>query len=334
MTSANRLWSAAVLVALCSILVAVAGIHSGQADVTPQPVRTAYVDFLSLLKDDYQLGKHRGDIEFELQLAVAQVERDYKDKIDAQSKRVSESNPESPERREAITRRIELESERRYSLRLRELAAQGDLRRHGIEAFTRLRTLTNNIAGELGYDEVLNIVRKPEEVVGKGDDFQQLQQQLLISPVLVFNPAYDITDKVLERAKELWDPGITLGEIGVSQVTGTEEEPQKGASIPRADDPEHEDGVFEIRLGQKAWFSVDVQRKGEPAEGESARLRWTRNGIGTGQLADDTGFYTAPTAFPEGNDTFQVTARSVADPRIFKVVTVRLLDADGNRRGD
>jgi hypothetical protein len=192
------------------------------------------------------------------------------------------------------------------------------LRKEGIDGFQRLRGLTNTVATNLGYTQVLNIAGNLSEVLDASqNDFQALQQQLLLSPVLMYDPAHNITKAVEERAKEEWDLGIAVADITASIVAAN------GGGVPLV---RNAAGEFEITLGQIVQFTAAVTAKEQPAEGDAAKVVWRRTGIGAGALDDKTGKYTAPDTMPQGGDTFEVIVRSMEDPTITKRVTIRLIN--------
>ncbi|MBX3460762.1 MAG: hypothetical protein KF696_12505 [Planctomycetes bacterium] len=287
-----------------------------QAAVTPAAPLTAYVDFLSVLKQDHPLKKRQYEVAMELEEAVDAIDRQFMPMIEEQEKIKKDNPPDSRQYRTALSNQIELERKRYHQKLDLEQAAQQDLRNEGIDAFERIRRVVRDMATGMGYSQVINIVRDPKEVVGARDDFQMLQQQLLISPVLVFDEKHDITEKVLAKAKDLYDPGIAFG---AETLTAAD-----GKSIARNGNEE-----YEVRLGQQVNLAIAVTKKGQAATGKDGEINWVRTGIGTGELDVKTGVYKAPKEAPDSGDAFTVIARSVVDPTIEKRIKVKLLDADG-----
>jgi hypothetical protein len=314
--------AALVLIALFAGVFVGGAIGVSQDPAPAEPPKTAYVDFLKLLKNDKTLLREQRRISRETQIGEMAETRTFEEKRGAIEASVKNLKAENPQRRKAMDDLGKLRYE--YTLRLMEYRRAGskDMRNAGIEAFRRLRNLTNDVAKGAGYTQVLNIAGELSDMVGEGpEDFEALQRQLLLSPVLLFDPAHDITARVSERAKEQWDPVITLGEI----MAHTWVENGGGDEIPRQVTPEYPEGVFDIALGAKVRFSIEVQKKGAPAEGEDAGVSWRRNGISTGSLDEASGEYVAPDNMPEGGNTFTVTVISEADPTLKKTVTIRLV---------
>lgn len=308
-----------VIALLVAGLVAGTAMTRAESDATaasPAAPLTAYVDFLSLLKQDHPLKKRQYEVAVDLEQQLAEIDAGYMPKIEAQEKIKKDHAPDSRQYRQALSTQIELERQRYHEKLNLEQLAQQDLRNEGIDAFERIRRVVRDEATRMGYTQVINIVRDPKEVVGARDDFQMLQQQLLISPVLVFDEKHDITALVLAKAKELYDPGIEFGEASVKAADG-------GAIAANADQE------YEVRLGQKVNFVIPVTKKGAAASGKDAAVVWDRTGIGTGELDKASGAYTAPSAKPDSGPAFTVVARSAVDPTVEKRFKVRLLDAEG-----
>lgn len=298
-------------------------------ETPPTPRRTAYVDFLNLLKQDAPLKRKQQEIALNVEKRVDDIDRRWLVQIDAQQKIKTTNKVDSRAYRQAMQKQLEFER-KRYQEKLElEQIAQADLRDYGIERFKALRNLARDIAKKQGYNEVLNIVRDIEDVAGNQDDFQALQQQLLVSPVLYFEAEHDITDIVDKQAQAEWGETISFiewdDEAKRGGVTFTlKDEEGKETLVKR-----NADGEIEVRLGQKGAFKITVLDKGEPAAADRAQVRWTKGGANSGDLSEDTGEYEAPEEFPL-NDTFVVTARSAVDPTVTERVKIRLLDKDGN----
>jgi hypothetical protein len=173
-------------------------------------------------------------------------------------------------------------------------------------------------------------VRDIEDVAGARDDFQALQQQLLVSPVLYFESGHDITKQVDEEAQALWGETLSMIKYDEAAQRGGVTFSLEGAET---DHKRNEASEIELRLGQKGTFRVQLLDKGQPAEAERAEVRWTLRGpAGSGQIDEDTGLYTAPEEFPLRGDALVIVARSIVDPTVTQTVVVRLLDKDGKRR--
>lgn len=319
-TSNAKLAAVAALALLTAGIIAGSALSRAQAEPTataaaPEAPLTAYVDFLSLLKDHYPLKLKQVEVAMEMEKQIDDIDKRYLPLIEQQEVVKKAEKPDSRKYRQALSKQIELERQRYGEKLLTEQLAQQELRDEGIAAFDRLKRLVKDIATELGYTQVLNIVRDPKAAVGSKDDFEQLQQQLLISPVLFHKPEHDLTDRVQAKAKEKWDPGIEMGETSA-----------KAGETALVKNTE---GEYEIRLGQKVQFAVEVKKKGATATGKDTDVKWTRTGVGSGELDEKSGAYTAPEAFPNSGDKFTVIVRSAIDPTISKRLQIKLLDKDG-----
>lgn len=295
------------------------------ADNPPEPCVTAYVDFLALLEVDSALLAEQFEITQEVRTQTGKLERKYMSLIREEEENKRLYKPNTISYRRARDQALKLRSDLYREQVLLEQTARKHLRDFGIERFKDLRELTTEIALERGYNEVLNIVRDIEDVAGQGDDFQSLQQQLLISPVLYYDEAHDITDVVLAAAKEKWGTSFSMP----NPITFTLEDDEKPLEA-------NEEGEFEIRFGQKGTFKVDVADEGIilPADDKSARVKWSKTGAFAGDL-DEGGNYTAPDEWPSGaEDTFTVMARCAEDPSVNKSITVRLLNKDGQTKAE
>lgn len=296
-----------------------------QADppATVEPARTAYVDFFALLQDHHPLRRAQIDNALAFERRTQQIDDEFIPRINAEEDIKKNADLDGAEYLQAWRRQMDLEI-RSFRLKLEEQQfAASELRRAYIEAFTNLRNMTNDFARARGYTQVLNIVRNHRDIVSASDDLEQLRQQLLISPVLMFDPAHDITDEVMKQAKAQWDPGVEFGPAGITAADPL------GVELPRNAADE-----IEIRLGTKATFGVNVIVKGAPAVDDDAKVSWGRTGLNAGDIDRDTGEYSAPQEFPAGGDTLTVFVASQADPTVTARVTVRLLDQDGNRQGE
>ncbi|MCA8912096.1 MAG: OmpH family outer membrane protein [Planctomycetes bacterium] len=293
----------------------------------PVPRRTAYVDFLSLLKSDRLLLGKQQEMGESMQTEMDAIDKRFMALIDEQQRIRNLNKPDSFIYRQAMNKQLELERQRYQEKLLFEQLTQGELRDFAIKRFKALRNLAADIAKDKGYNEVLNMVRNIDEVTGGQDDFQALQQQLLVSPVLYFEAAHDITDAVKEKAEKIWGETISFVGWDAEKKTG-------GITFTVKDSKEavkrNDKGEIEIRLGQSGQLGIEVLDKGEPAKDKRARVSWSKRGVNVGDLGGKDGSYTAPAVFPpQGGDVFTITVRSVVDPTVSETVTIRLLDQDG-----
>ncbi|MCA8917534.1 MAG: OmpH family outer membrane protein [Planctomycetes bacterium] len=335
----TKVWTRISLIALAAVLTA--GVFAGGVlvranvdaqDGTPVPRRTAYVDFLSLLKSDRLLLGKQQEMAESMQRQMDDIDKRFGKLIQEQARIRELNKPDTIAYRQAMNKQLELERQRYQEKLLFEQLTQAELRDFAIDRFKKLRNLAADIAKGKGYNEVLNIVRNIDDVTGGQNDFQALQQQLLVSPVLYYESAHDITDAVTKKADELWGETISFvvwdeetkaGGIQFSIVDpANPEEPGKPVVRNAA-------GEIEIRLGQQGAFKISVLDKEEPAVSPRDRVNWSKRGVNVGDLGASAGAYIAPEKFPPNGDTFTVTVRSMVDPTVSETVTIRLLDKDG-----
>lgn len=318
----TRISLAALAVMLCAgVFIGTVLTSADDATETPKPEprRTAYVDFLKLLKNDQPLARKQLTVASEMQKDQDSIDRTWETRI-LQYKRTREQNkPNTKTYRDAMLAQLEAEKQRYQEKLLSEQVYQEELRGYGIERFKALKALTADIAKQRGYNEVLNIVNI-DDVANTRDDFQALQQQLLVSPVLYHEPEHNITEVVKTEAKRMWDEHITLAAYDKEKNTGGIEFTVEGEAAALVRNAE---GEIEIKLGQKGAFKVAIFDKGKPAEGARAEVRFYKRGFAVGDFKED-GTYTAPEAMPAGGATFEVTVRSAIDPTVEQKVTIRL----------
>ncbi len=306
----------------------------GNEAPAPKVARTAYVEFGTLLREDKLLKRKQQELAEMLEITTIALENESAPLIEDQRRIRSTQLPSTREYRQAMRKQLELETSL-YEAKLGfEQQTQKDLKNFAIERFKALRNLVRDIALEKGYTEVLNIAGDAEKVEA-AEDFQALQQQLLVSPVLYYEPANNITPLVLAKAEELWGEHITLGELELLDDKGApvavKEEPvpdqldSEGKPVMRR--------VVELRLGQVYNVKVQVKDRGTvlAADAPRASVRWSRFGTGTGTI-DDVGRYSAPAEWPKDDREFVIRARSAIDPTVSREVYVRLLDKDGKPR--
>jgi Skp family chaperone for outer membrane proteins len=178
--------------------------------VEPAAPKVAYVDFRELLRKYGPLQRAQFEIAQDLEMILQGVDGRYADQIAAHEATLRNYEPDHRNYRVADRALIQLERSILQEKLLAEQQAQADLRDAGIEAFSRLRSLVTDVARQRGYSQVLNILRDPQTAATAQPDFQMLQQQLLVSPVLVFDSAHDLTDEVLARGDELWGTHISF----------------------------------------------------------------------------------------------------------------------------
>lgn len=296
-----------------------------EPEAAPSPRLTAYVDFMSLLKDDQLLVAKQFETMQDVQTQGDEIEAKYIELIRKEEENRRLAEPDTWQYLQSMQRLLDLQARRYEDQLLLEQKARKYIRDYGIKRYNELRNMVNGIATERGYNEVLNIVRNVEDVRrGEGDGFENLQQQLLVSPVLQYEEAHDITDIVSRAADEEWGTDLNMPGPITFTLEGEDEPLER-----------NNDDVIEIRFGQTGTFHTDLADGGTvlSPDDENAGLLWTRAGIRVGELSED-GAYVAPDAWPPRDDEFIVTVRSAVDPTVNQNITVRLLNEEGQTRAE
>ncbi|MBK9974903.1 MAG: hypothetical protein IPP14_09025 [Planctomycetes bacterium] len=307
-----------------------------RADAQPEkPFKVAYVDFLNLLKDDKKLKRDNLKIAIEAERQMAQLQADSQPKLEELQDSLKNLKPHQAAYVSQMSKLIDL-NRKFIEERLRiETAGQTEVRDSAIQAYIELRTLVTNLAKERGYSQVLNIVRNPEKVAEAQGDVRALQQQLLISPVIYYEPADDLTDLVAAEAAKTRNIDI---KVSLKEAVAIGADGKAGAALSHLvkDDTANPDKIdFELKLGESIQLKVDVLDKGATAQGDNARVVWNRMGVRTGTI-DDNGKFTAPAEAPKRNngdldDVVTLVCRSMEDPTVSVEVRIRLLNKEGKR---
>ncbi|MBX3475591.1 MAG: hypothetical protein KF754_14530 [Planctomycetes bacterium] len=331
----NRMIAALGVTAFCIALLAgafAAGLNlkaDAQPTAAPNPAKVAYVDFLSLFKDEPQLKREQFRVAAEAEEQLREIDVRFEPRVNALEAERKRWEPQQQQHWDAMKKL--LDAQREYnSERLRvDSAAQAELRTQAIASFSRLRSLVADLARNRGYNQVLNIVQNPEKVAEAQEDFRVLQQQLLISPVIYFEKEHDITEIVKAEINRLWGMDIKLT---VEKALSLDAEGKDGPELKRlAEGDDNKDRVdYEARLGSSLRLVLVVKDKGETAQGKNAGAFWARLGTRSGEITSD-GKYTAPTEAPRDTDIVTLRARSQVDPSSICEIRVRLLDKDGKR---
>lgn len=294
---------------------------SQPASPPPSP-RTAYVDFFKLLKEDSKLKREQARLSADLQSMLYDLRTEYEPRrrklIEVQDK----TKPQAPD---FVTAKHELEKvELEYTQKAAQLEFDARLEsgQKAIKAFTELRELVTTIAKERGYTQVLNVVLDLEKVADQHDDFRQLQQQLLLSPVLFHDAAHDLTALVQAEADKTRKLNVELTFDGACMVQA---DGKDGADLKAlAENAEKVD--FEVKLGQTIRFKTSVKVNGKVPEGENARVECRRATFAGGSTQDDK--YTAPAEFTkDGMVLLRLTC--IADHNVTREIRIRLLDKNG-----
>jgi hypothetical protein len=319
-----------VALATAALLTGLSRDIRGEPDNPPEPATapasktatTAYVDLLQLLMNDRMLRREQIKITEEEQRQLRALEAEVRPVVEDLEAERKKWEKDTRPYINATDRLIEKMREAHLGRKQLELTARKEISQVGLEAFQRLRQLVKDESRARGYTQVLNIVRRFDELSETPDDLQSLLRQLMVSPVVVFDAEHDLTDIMIARADELWG-------LHISFAPEVRAESSDGTPLTRARDDDEAD--FHLRLGASARFIAPLLDREQPlhAEDPRAAVRWSR--VGGGQL-DDEGLYTAPEQWPDRGDVVVLTARSVEDPTVSARVRVRLLDKDGHRR--
>ncbi|MHC4841481.1 MAG: hypothetical protein ACYTDT_11120 [Planctomycetota bacterium] len=328
-----------VCTALIVGLAAGAGFNFSSAEAQPatevaEAPKTAYVDFLSVLKNFSPLQRDQAAISLKLELALQDEEADYGPKIKEASKIMEQQKPQSKKYRDAMDLRLSLQHELYEAQLQAQQAAQADLRDAGIEWFGKLKADVSKIAKQKGYTQVLNIVLDLKAVAAR-EDLKVLQQQLLVSPVLYFEKEHDITEAVEEYVTEKWGLHISFTEGKEIDVADAEGKPFAAATEAelKALDLSADDADFIVKFGTKLKFKANVLKKDQPATGKDAEVSYRRIGIGGGEI-DREGNYTAPEDFPRNTDIIEIRVTSKMDPQVQQSVKLLIVDSEGKRKKD
>lgn len=331
-----------ILLAFTALIVGLgagAGFNFSTADAQPatevaEAPKTAYVDFLRILKNFSPLQRDQAEISLKLELALQDEEAHYGPKIKEASKIMEQQKPQSKKYRDAMDLRLSLQHELYEAQLQTQQDAQAQLRDAGIKWFGTLKADVSQIARQKGYSQVLNIVRDLKDVTAQSD-LKALQQQLLVSPVLYFEDKHDITEAVEEYVTEKWGLHISFAEGKEVEVADA-----KGKPVVAATDAELKalgleagDADYIVKFGTKLKFKANVLKKDAPAEGKDAEVRFQRKGIGGGEI-DREGNYTAPEDFPRNTDIIEIRVTSKMDPQVQKSIKLLIVDSEGKRQKD
>lgn len=289
--------------------------------------RTAYVDFIKLLKQEPKfLNEQWGamvlleaDMRREVQAFEARREADMKElraKLVTQKEYRDTMNQAITNTADSLLRRMRLES-----------GTQRDIDDMAQEAFGRVKNLVAEISTARGYSQVLVIAN----VAAKDVTFEKLQQQLLMSPVLIYPQEDDIT-AIVEKEMLRRSNGYLL--IGVDENSDEGIHVLKGGvkttRMAKDKDKNPDDVWFEVKLGDKLQFGAEVTDLDEndkrvPAAGDKAEVEWLLPRLNTGSIDGKTGLYAAPETLPEAGAIINVRVAPRKHTYRFKTVRVRLL---------
>lgn len=322
---------ATLLLGICvGIVMGGLAVHT-QADTEPPPPspRTAYVDFLSLLKDDSKLRREQARIADMARSEMEEIESRYMPQFEAlvQIRKNNAVNEARHIQAKAQLEALHLDvANKKAEI---EYSAQSSLRRYAITAFKELRELATSIAKARGYTQVLNMVSDLDRVAESPEDFRALQQQLLLSPVLYFEPEHDLT--VVIRAEAEKQRGLNV-KLEVRKAVSLDAERKEGAELVRlAKDDSNPDRIdWEVKLEDTIRILAGVTVRDQAAEGDDAGLLFSRTTYLGGKVEED-GTYIAPAEAPKDTDVVEIRVASYLDPSVNQTLRIRLLNKDGSR---
>jgi len=297
-----------------------------QTAATAAPIKAAYVDFLSIFKEEGQLKADQRRISAEAEEQLQAIDTRVAPRVEKLEAERRLWQPHQQQHLRAMNDLLKVQRDYNTERLAVESSAQTDLRNAAISSYVRLRTLIADIAKARGYNQVLNIVREPEKIAEASEDIRVLQQQLLLSPVIYYEKEHDLTDIIAAEAKKLWGVSIKVELEGAVQLDAAGTDGAEIVRLPQGD--ENKDRIdYKIRLGQSVRFKVKVTNNDKPAEGKQAELAWTRTGLKSGEIKD-TGRYDAPAECPLQSDIVTVRVRSLVDSTSLDI-RVKLLDKEG-----
>lgn len=279
--------------------------QKGQADAQPsaaiEPAKTCYVDFIKLLKEDTVLLGKQIEIAQGIEAYLRREAESYQKRIEAREKERKEHKPNTAKYRQATEDLIALQADFNRKKIKAEVTLQSDFAREAKIRYQQIRGYAIEIASRRGATEVMVISRAPAENL----DFTELQRQLMVSPVLHWDPAYDITDEVEKRARL----DMSNEECDAVEVYNDKGEKLALKARDEATNPDSID--YEIALKGKfklAGVFSDLDRassKRVPMAAKDANPVWDLPSFGTGTIEpqeDGTALYVAPDNLPPGAD--------------------------------
>lgn len=286
--------------------------------------KTAYLDFLKVLKGFSPLRRDQAKITQKLDSKLDKWDKYYRPKIEKASKAMAQYDPETRHYRDAMKTKLGLLHKFNKAQLIAQQDARADMRDSGIRWFGILKKDAATVAKRKDYSQILNVVGNSNDIAAV-EDFQALQQQLLLSPVLYYDKTHDITEEVEAFVTEKWALHITFAKDNEVEVLDTD-----GKAIAKSGDDDKE-ADYTVPFGTKLKIKVNVLKKDEPATGEDAEVGFYKRGIGSGDI-DRDGNYTAPSEFPRNTDVIEIRISSKMDPRVTKIIKLRIVDKDGKRK--
>ncbi len=284
-----------------SAMIARSSQADAQAAVTLEPEKTCYVDFMKLIKDDVVLLSKQIEIYQDIQADQRKEYEGYVKRMSALGKQRDVLQANDRKYRETTEGMIEEEARWSKSKIQAELALQSDVAKEAKIRFQQIRGYALDIAKQRGATQVLVISRTPADSL----DFSELQKQMMLTPVLYWNPAYDITDDVEKRAK------LDMDNSECDEAFAVDEKGAKRAKLAEDKEKNPERIDYEVALkgtlSLRGKFSDLDKAAGKRIDMESVNARpiWDLRGFGVGTILpapDGSATYTAPEVLPSSAD--------------------------------
>lgn len=290
------------------------------APISAVAPKVAYLDFLKVLKSFSPLQRDQAEISMKMEIAMVETEAEFTPKIEEVSKIMTQQKPETKKYRDAMDKKLDLQHRWYEEQLLIQQAAQAELRDAGIEWFGKLKSDASEIAKKRGYTQVLNIVLDHKNVAAQ-KNLKNLQQQLLVSPVLYFDKAHDITKDVEEFVTDKYALHVSMDEVEVLDKDGN--------PFPKASpDSPRKDTDYFVPFGTELKLKANVLKKDKPATGKDAEVAFIRTGIDGGKVFKD-GKYVAPDDFPRNVAVISIRVSSKVDPQVQKIIRICILNKEG-----
>lgn len=307
--------------------------NAGYGQNGPTTPRTGYVDFVKLVKADPQFLTKQWEYMRDLEINMRDEAMKFELQREQALKDLKRLNPDEKEYRETMDRIVKFSAESNRTRLQMESETHRAVDSEAQKSFVRIKSLVAEIAKQKNYEQVLVISSNS----AKNLSFEKLQQQLLLSPVLIYPEQDDITAQVekelLRRAHgylEIGDPTAKEGTIENDGIWLEPEKDKKTARIAKDTGKNADDVWFEVKLGAKLQLKAMVTDLGEndkrvPVSGDKAEVEWSLPKLKSGNIGLKTGEYTAPDAMPDTGAVIPVRVCPKLATYRFKSFRIRLL---------
>ncbi|MCC6572608.1 MAG: hypothetical protein IT462_02350 [Planctomycetes bacterium] len=304
-----------------------------KASQAPAVARTAYVDFVKLLKNDPLFLTAQLKEMHKLEIDMREEATTFDAKHANDKKRLEAIKPDEMEYRDLMKDIIESSAKSNRKRMTLESEAQRTIDEEAQKAFKRIKDLVAEISKTKGYSQVMLISSTP----AKGLKFDELQKQLLLSPMLIYPEEDDITKFVekenFRRSYGYLEIGDSTAKEGTIENDGVWTEDDKGNKTQRAAKDKVNNAAdvwFECKVGARlslkcAVTDLDENDKRVPAKPANAEVEWTLIRLQTGTLDEKTGVYTAPDAMPAAGDIVSIRVSCKKAPYKNTTIRVRLI---------